>query len=60
MNIVLYFEVWLLKVTNIFREIVINVDCTESYSVNQNDEAPALRDPNDKSFVFVRMGASWG
>jgi hypothetical protein len=39
---------------------MISLDCTESYSVNQNDEAPALRDPNEKSFVFVRMGIREG
>jgi len=38
----------------------MSLECKESYSVNQNDEAPALRDPKDESFVFVRMGLSCG
>lgn len=35
---------------------MMSLDCTESYSVNQNDEAPALRGPNDNSFIYVRVG----
>lgn len=35
---------------------MMSLDCTESYSVSRNDEAPALRDPNDKSFFCQNGG----
>ena len=42
-----------------FKRLMNSLDCTESYSVNPNDEVPALRDPNDRTFSCENGHIVW-